>query len=299
MMDYHIPALLKESVDGLNIRPAGIYVDLTFGAGGHSLEILKRLKTGKLIAFDQDIDAEKNVEADNKLIFARGNFRYFQNFLRYFGYPKVDGIIADLGISSFHIDNPERGFSYRFDSPIDMRMNKDAGLTAAIVVNTYDQKRLSVIFSSFGEVENPGRLAEAIVVKRKGAEIETTGQLLEAIKDCIPGRNENKYLSKVFQAIRIEVNNEIEVLKMMLEKTPWVLNKNGRLVVLTYNSLEDRIVKNFMKSGKFEGEADKDIYGNVNVPFEPVNKKPIIPGEQELSINNRARSAKLRIATRI
>jgi 16S rRNA (cytosine1402-N4)-methyltransferase len=297
-MDYHTPALLKESIEGLKIKPGGVYIDLTYGAGGHSKEIIKKLKTGKLIAFDQDSDAEKNVVGDDRLIFVRSNFRFFYNFIKYYGFSKVDGIIADLGISSFHIDNPERGFSYRFDGVLDMRMNKDSVLTAKTVINTYDQNRLIQILSDYGEVENPGKLAQIIINKRKLNEIVTTGQLRDAISVCIPRHNENKYLSKVFQAIRIEVNNEIEVLKKMLLITKDVIRKDGRLVIITYNSLEDKIVKNFIRKGKFEGDIEKDFYGNINVPFEQVNKKPIIPNEEEIEMNNRARSAKLRIAVK-
>jgi len=295
-MDYHTPALLNESIEGLSIKPGGIYVDLTFGSGGHSKEIIKKLKTGKLIAFDQDADAEKNVIDDKRLIFVRSNFKFFNNFIKYHGFSMVDGIIADLGISSFHIDKPERGFSYRFDGILDMRMNGDSLLTAKTVINSYDKEKLSYIFSTYGEVENTGKLVYVIMKNRLAGEIATTGKLREAISECIPRYNENKYLSKVFQAIRIEVNDEIETLKKTLIITKEVIKKDGRLVIITYNSLEDRIVKNYIRKGKFEGDADKDLYGNINVPFEQVNKKPIIPGEKEVKINNRVRSAKLRIA---
>ena len=298
-MVYHTPALLIESIENLNIKPDGIYVDLTFGAGGHSKEILKRLSTGKLIAFDQDSDAERNTIEDDRFVFVRSNFRFFVNFLKYYGHTKVDGIIADLGISSFHIDNPERGFSYRHDSELDMRMNKSSELTAKTVLNTYSYERLKQIFLNFGEVENAAKLSDIIVKYRLENEIKTTGQFREIISDCLPKYNDNKYLSKVFQALRIEVNNEIDTLKQMLLKTADVLNKGGRLVIISYNSLEDRIVKNFFRKGKFEGEIDKDFYGNVNVPFGQVNKKPIIPDEKETTENNRIRSAKLRIAEKL
>lgn len=295
-MIYHVPALLKESIDGLNIKPDGIYVDLTFGGGGHSKEILLRIKTGKLIAFDQDEDSEQNIIKDDKLIFIRSNFRFFYNFLKYYGFNQVDGIIADLGISSYHIDNPERGFSHRFDNELDMRMNKNSKLTAKTILNTYDKEKLKYIFKEYGEVDNAYKLADTIVNHRTEKEIVSSKDFRDAILGCTPKFNENKYLSKVFQALRIEVNDEIEVLKQMLLKTKDALKKDGRLVIITYNSLEDRLVKNFIKMGKFEGEIDKDFYGNTNAIFEQINKKPIVSDINELNENNRVRSAKLRIA---
>jgi 16S rRNA (cytosine1402-N4)-methyltransferase len=296
---YHIPVLLSESVDGLNIKPDGVYVDVTFGGGGHSREILKRLTTGKLIGFDQDEAAAQNIINDKRFIFVNHNFRFIKNFLRYHGHPQVDGILADLGVSSHHFDDAQRGFSFRFDAPLDMRMDRDKPLTAETVVNTWSLDELTQIFREYGEIENARKLAITLVQAREAGAITTTGELAKAVEKCTPRHVENKYLAKLFQALRIEVNQEMEVLKQFLEQTPGLLKKEGRLVVITYHSLEDRLVKNFMKKGKFEGELEKDFYGNPLVPFELVNNKIIVASEEEIERNNRARSAKLRIAEKI
>jgi 16S rRNA (cytosine1402-N4)-methyltransferase len=295
---YHIPVLLKESVDALNIKPDGIYVDVTFGGGGHSKEILKRLTTGKLFGFDRDADAQKNAPDDAKFVFVQSNYRYLKNFLRYYKVDKVDGILADLGVSSHHFDTAERGFSYQADAELDMRMDLNSKLTAREVINKYDDKQLLDMFSHYGEVENSKQLVRAIVAYRATNEIGRVSELKTAIQSCTPKFKENQYLSKVFQAIRIEVNNELEALKEMLMQSVKVLKPEGRLVVITYHSLEDRIVKNFIKAGNFEGEAEKDFFGHTEVPLITVNKKLILPGEEENKRNSRARSAKLRIAER-
>lgn len=296
MCIYHKPVLLNESINGLNIKPDGIYVDVTFGGGGHAREILSRIKTGKLIAFDQDTDAGANDLNDSRFILIHANFKFFKNFLRYHGINEIDGLIADLGVSSHQFDTEQRGFSYRYDSALDMRMNKGRKLSASVLVNTYSDKQLFDVFVKYGEVENPKKLVNSIIAYRKNKRIETTAEFIEAIRTCYPKHIENKYLSKVFQAIRIEVNKETEVLKDLLVGSSQVIKKGGRLVVITYHSLEDRLVKNFVKNGKFEGEAEKDLYGNTSVPFQSINKKVIIPADDEISVNSRARSAKLRIA---
>ncbi|MFA8435603.1 MAG: 16S rRNA (cytosine(1402)-N(4))-methyltransferase RsmH [Marinifilaceae bacterium] len=298
MCTYHIPVLLKESIEGLDIKPDGIYVDVTFGGGGHSREIIKHLTTGKLIGFDQDVDAESNLIDDERFIFVRHNFRYFKNFLRYHGIDKVDGILADLGVSSHEFDVAERGFSFRFEGDLDMRMNQSASFTAADLVNEYEPEQLYRIFKFYGEVKNPGKLVRQIESYRKNHKIETICQFKEAIEPCVPKFKEKKYLAQVFQALRIEVNQEMDVLKEMLMQTPDVLKEDGRLVVITYHSLEDRLVKNFIRDGKFEGAAEKDFYGNVQVPLSAVNRKVILPTDEEIEMNGRARSAKLRIAKR-
>jgi len=294
--EYHIPVLLNESLDGLNINPAGVYVDLTFGGGGHSREILKRLTTGKLIGFDQDEDAEANVPKDDKFIFVRHNFRYYKNFLKYIGCEKVDGVLADLGVSSHEFDVAERGFSFRFDGDLDMRMNQSSDFTAADVLNQYKVEDLFKIFKLYGEVKNPGRLVRLIDEYRKSNTISTIQQFKEVIAPCVPKFKDHKYLAQVFQALRIEVNQEMEVLKEMLMQASDVLKPEGRLVVITYHSLEDRLVKNYVRDGKFEGGASKDFFGNIQTPLEAVNRKPITPSEEEIERNGRARSAKLRIA---
>lgn len=299
MDSYHIPVLLQQSIDGLDIKPDGIYVDCTYGGGGHSSEILSHLKNGKLVAFDQDADAIANKANDENLILVRGNFRYMRNYLRYEGFDKVDGILADLGVSSHHFDAEQRGFSFRFDAKLDMRMNQESELTAKKVINEYEVHQLKSIFRMYGEIKNVGRLVSAIDTYRKQNSIDTIAQFKEVIEPITPQKAQSKYLAKVFQAIRIEVNQEMEVLKEMLEATAQVLKPGGRLVVLTYHSLEDRLVKNFIKNGMFEGLPEKDLYGNVDVPFHAVNRKIIIPDEAELERNNRSRSAKLRIAERI
>lgn len=298
-MSYHTPVLLKESVDGLNIKPNGIYVDVTFGGGGHSREILKHLKTGKLVAFDQDDDALQNQIHDKRFLFAHHNFRFLKNFLKYYKIDQVDGIIADLGVSSHHFDQPERGFSFRFDGKLDMRMNQQARFSAADILNNYEEAEIAKIFWEYGELQNSRKLAHAIVSGRSGKKLVEIKDLVDLLMPFLPKHAEHKFLAKVFQALRIEVNREIEFLQNMLLQTIDVIKPGGRLVVLTYHSLEDRVVKNFIKTGKFEGEAEKDFYGNFKVPFIAVNRKVIIPGDKEINENNRARSAKLRIAEKV
>ncbi len=294
---YHVPVLLKESVDGMNIRPDGIYVDTTFGGGGHTREILSHLgEGGRLLGFDQDEDAEQNVPDDPHFIFVRSNFRYLSNFLRYHGISAVDAILADLGVSSHHFDDSERGFSFRFDGALDMRMNKRAGITAADIINTYDEERLADIFYLYGELKNSRKLASILVKTRSKQPVHTIGEFLDIIRPLFGREREKKELAKVFQALRIEVNQEMEALKEMLLAATEALKPGGRLVVITYHSLEDRLVKNIMKTGNFEGKAVTDFYGNVQTPFRLVNNKVIVPDEEELERNPRSRSAKLRIA---
>lgn len=296
---YHIPVMVDESLDGLNIKPDGIYVDATFGGGGHSKEILKRLNGGKLFAFDQDIDAGENAINDNQFVFFHQNYRYIKNFLRYYKIESVDGIIADLGISSHQIDCPERGFSFRYQSGLDMRMNRDYKNTAASILQNYSKQQLNFIFKEYGEIHNTRQLVNLIEEYRTSNRVGPINEFIEAISGCVPKQNPSKYLAKVFQALRIEVNNEIEVLKLFLQQTIENVKKNGRLVVLSYHSLEDRLVKNFIRSGKFTGEPEKDIYGNLIVPFRAVHKKVIVPCDAEMKKNPRARSAKLRIAQKL
>ena len=294
---YHIPVLLMPSIDGMNIRPDGIYVDMTFGGGGHSREILSRLGDGgRLLSFDQDEDAERNIVDNPHFTFVRSNFRYLKNFLRYHGIEQVDGILADLGVSSHHFDDSERGFSFRADGPLDMRMNKRAGITAADVVNNYSEERLAYIFYLYGELKNSRKIASVLAKARAVQPINTIGEFLEVIKPLFGREREKKELAKVFQALRIEVNHEMEALKEMLCATAEVLRPGGRLVVITYHSLEDRLVKNMMKTGNVEGKMEKDFYGNVETPFRLVNNKVIVPDEEEIAANPRSRSAKLRIA---
>ena len=294
---YHVPVLLEQSIDGLDIKPAGIYVDVTFGGGGHSKEILKHLgKDGRLLSFDQDADAERNIVDDKRFTFVRSNFRYLQNFLRYYGVEQIDGLLADLGVSSHHFDESERGFSFRADGPLDMRMNKRAGLTAADVVNDYTEEKLADVFYLYGELRNSRKLANLICKAREKQKIESIVAFLEVIKPLFGKEREKKELAKVFQALRIEVNQEMEALKEMLLASTEVLNPHGRLVVITYHSLEDRLVKNLMKTGNVEGKADKDFYGRVNTPYALVNNKVIVPTDEEIERNPRSRSAKLRIA---
>lgn len=296
-LTYHVPVLLKESVDGMNICPNGTYVDVTFGGGGHSREILSRLeKDGRLLGFDQDEDAERNIVDDPRFIFVRSNFRYLHNFLRYHNIEEVDAILADLGVSSHHFDDSERGFSFRFDGALDMRMNKRAGLTAADVVNTYAEERLADIFYLYGELKNSRKLASVIVKARANGQIKTIGEFLEIIKPLFGREREKKELAKVFQALRIEVNQEMEALKEMLTAATEALKPGGRLVVITYHSLEDRMVKNIMKTGNVEGKTTQDFFGNLQTPFKLVNNKVIVPDEEEIERNPRSRSAKLRIA---
>ena len=292
---YHIPVLLMPSVDGMNIRPDGTYVDMTFGGGGHSREILSRLgEGGRLLGFDQDEDAEQNIVNDPHFTFVRSNFRYLHNFLRYHGIEQVDAILADLGVSSHHFDDSERGFSFRFDGMLDMRMNKRAGCTAADIVNTYEEERLADIFYLYGELKNSRKLASVIVKARATRQISTIGDFLDIIKPLFGREREKKELAKVFQALRIEVNR-----KEMLYAATEALKPGGRLVVITYHSLEDRMVKNIMKTGNIEGKAEKDFFGNVQTPFRLVNNKVIVPDETEIERNPRSRSAKLRIAEKI
>lgn len=298
-MEYHRPVLLEESVEGLNIKPNGVYVDATFGGGGHSREILGRLKKGRLMGFDQDEDALGNIPDDKRFIFVRHNFRFLKNFLKYYGFSGIDGLLADLGVSSHHFDTPHRGFSFRFDGELDMRMNMQADFSAKDLVNTYSVDELAKLFRQYGELKNAGSLAKAIVAFRKNSTIESIRSFLEAIKDCLPKHNENQYLAKVFQAIRIEVNREITYLKEMLEQAAEMLNPGGRLVVISYHSLEDRIVKNFFRNGSFEAKTETDLFGNIIRPLKPVNRQVIVPDEEEININNRARSARLRIAEKI
>lgn len=294
---YHIPVLLKPSVDGLNIRPDGVYVDVTFGGGGHSREILSRLgENGRLLSFDQDEDAERNIVADPRFTFVRSNFRYLHNFLRYYNVEQVDGILADLGVSSHHFDDSERGFSFRFEGKLDMRMNKRAGMTASDVVNTYDEERLADLFYLYGELKNSRKLAAALVNARGMQKIETIGHFLDVIKPLFGRERERKELAKVFQALRIEVNQEMEALKEMLRSAIQALRPGGRLVVITYHSLEDRMVKNIMKTGNISGKMEQDFYGRIQAPLKVVNNKVIVPTEEEVERNPRSRSAKLRIA---
>lgn len=294
---YHIPALLTQSVDGLITRPEGTYVDVTFGGGGHSREILRRLSPdGRLLSFDQDEDAERNIVDDQRFTFVRSNFRYLRNFLRYHQVEEVDGILADLGVSSHHFDDSERGFSFRFDGALDMRMNKRAGMTAADIVNTYDEERLANVFYLFGELKNSRKLAAALAKARASQPIATIGQFLDVVKPLFGREREKKELAKVFQALRIEVNHEMDALKEMLAAATQALRPGGRLVVITYHSLEDRLVKNLMKTGNVEGKEDKDFFGRVNTPFRLVNNKVIVPDQDEVERNPRSRSAKLRIA---
>lgn len=294
---YHIPVLLKESVDAMAIRPDGTYVDVTFGGGGHSREILSRLgEGGRLLGFDQDQDAERNIVNDPHFIFVRSNFRYLHNFLRYHSIEGVDAILADLGVSSHHFDDSERGFSFRFDGQLDMRMNKRAGATAADVVNTYEEERLADLFYLYGELKNSRRLASVIVKARSGQKIQTISEFLEIIKPLFGREREKKELAKVFQALRIEVNQEMETLKEMLTAATEALKPGGRLVVITYHSLEDRMVKNIMKTGNVEGKVTQDFFGNLQTAYRLVNNKVIVPNEEEIARNPRSRSAKLRIA---
>ena len=294
---YHIPVLLAPAVDGLDIRPDGIYVDVTLGGGGHTREILRRLGPGgRLLGFDQDEDAEGNIPDDPRFTFVRSNFRYLHNFLRYHGIDHIDGLLADLGVSSHHFDDSQRGFSFRFDGALDMRMNKRAGQTAADVVNTYDEERLANVFYLYGELKNSRKLAAVLAKARANAPVATIGQFLDIVKPLFGREREKKELARVFQALRIEVNHEMEALREMLQAATEALRPGGRLAVITYHSLEDRLVKNLMKTGNVEGKVEKDFYGNVQTPFRLVNNKVITPDEDEVARNPRSRSAKLRIA---
>ena len=296
---YHDPVMLSECIGGLDIRPDGVYVDVTFGGGGHSRAILERLTTGHLYAFDQDEDAAANAFDDERFTFIPQNFKYFKNFIQlYQGAAKVDGVIADLGVSSYQFDTPEKGFSTRFDGPLDMRMSQLTPNDAATVVNTYDQADLTRIFLLYGEMQQPQLVAADIVVARANEPIETTEQLKAAVQRRLPRGKENKVLAQLFQALRIEVNQELEALTAFLGQCPDVLKPGGRLVVMSYHSLEDRLVKNFMKTGNAEGKEEKDFYGNLITPYHIITRKPIVPSDEEIERNGRARSAKLRIAER-
>jgi len=296
---YHNPVLLQKSVEGLNIISSGNYVDVTFGGGGHSKAILQQLIDGKLIAFDQDADALKNTIDDERFVLINNNFQFLKNFLRLHKLEKVDGILADLGVSSHQFDVPERGFSTRFDAPLDMRMNNSQPVKAADIVNTYSEEELKRLFRDYGEIKNSGCFSRAITEARELKPINTTSELIECIHKCYPQHKKNKFLAQVFQALRIEVNDEMQTLKLLLEQANELLAPGGRLVVISYHSLEDRLVKNFIKSGNFKGIVEKDFYGNPIVSFKQITRKPIMPDELEIKNNSRARSAKLRIAEKI
>ena len=296
---YHTPVMLKECIEGLNIKPNGTYIDVTFGGGGHSREIMKHLGAdGQLLAFDQDVDAQQNIIADDRFTFIDQNFRYIKNFTRLHGAVPVDGILADLGVSSYQFDQAERGFSIRFDAELDMRMNQGSGISAKYVVNTYSEAELHRIFGIYGEIQNAKSLANTIVMARLIAPIVTIADLKNAISARIPKGKENKYLAQVFQALRIEVNQELEALKDFLVQAADILVSGGRLVVMSYHSLEDRLVKNFIAKGKFSGEVEKDFFGNDQKPLDAVSRGAITASEEEIKLNNRARSAKLRIAVK-
>jgi 16S rRNA (cytosine1402-N4)-methyltransferase len=299
MTVYHLPALLNESIAGLNLRPEGIYVDVTFGGGGHSRAILDRLTSGRLIAFDQDTDAEANKIDDERFTLLNQNFRYLKNNLRYLGISEIDGLIADLGVSFHQFDQPERGFSFRSDAELDMRMNRQATVKASDILRTYEEERLADVFYKYGELTNSRKLAAAIVKARAAQPVRTVSDLMTALSGMVPPREENKFYARLFQSLRIEVNHEMEALTEMLQQALELLKPGGRLAVITYHSLEDRLVKNFIRTGNFEGESEKDFYGNVTVPLKAVNRKVIVPTEEEISNNSRARSARLRIAEKI
>ena len=299
-MEYHKPALLKESVDGLAMVGEGKYVDVTFGGGGHSKEILSRLSgEGRLFAFDQDPDAEQNKLDDDRFFLINQNFSFLKNFLRMYNAVPVDGVLADLGVSFHQFDVPERGFSFRFSGPLDMRMDQKRKLTAAKVVNEYSVEKLEKIFKEYGELRNARQVVNRIEVARREEEIKTVEELKTLFKGMVPEKVEHKFLAQIFQALRIEVNEELKVIQDLLEQTVEVLKEGGRMSVITYHSLEDRLVKNFFKTGNVEGKVEKDFFGNLIRPMEPENRKPIIPSAEEVKENNRARSAKLRIAEKV
>lgn len=295
---YHVPVLLNESIDGLALKSGGIYVDVTFGGGGHSREILSRLTGGaRLFSFDQDADAENNIPADAEgFTFVRSNFRYLKNWMRYYGIDHIDGLLADLGVSSHHFDDAERGFSFRFDAPLDMRMNKRAGMTAADILNTYDEEQLADVFYIYGELKNSRRIAAAVAKARTTKKIATTNDFMDITAPLFKREREKKDMTKLFQALRIEVNHEMDALKEMLLAATELLAPEGRLSVITYHSLEDRIVKNIMKAGNAAGKVEQDFFGHIQTPFRLVNNKVITPSDEELEKNPRSRSAKLRIA---
>ena len=297
---YHVPVMLNECMEGLSILPNGTYVDVTFGGGGHSREILNRLGAdGHLYSFDQDADAEKNIIGDARFTFVRSNFRYLKNFMQYHKVDGVDGLLADLGVSSHHFDDKDRGFSFRFEGALDMRMNTRSGKTAADIINTYSESDLADVLYLYGELKNARKLASVLVRARATKPLETITDLLELIKPYTTREKEKKFLAQVFQALRIEVNDEMKALKEMLLQALAVLKPNGRIVVMTYHSLEDRLVKNFFKTGNFEGKSTQDFYGNFQTPFALINNKIIIPSEEEVDLNPRSRSAKLRIAAKL
>jgi 16S rRNA (cytosine1402-N4)-methyltransferase len=297
-MSYHEPVLLQACIEGLNIRPDGVYVDVTFGGGGHSKAIISHLENGRLIGFDQDADARNNIPADPKFTFIAQNFRHLKKYLRFYGIRQIDGLLADLGVSSHQFDEADRGFTFREDAALDMRMNQSGGKSAKELLNEYSPEDLARIFRTYGELNNAWKLAQAIAGARIARPIETTHQLREILMPFVPKKQWHKFLAQVFQAIRIEVNEEMDVLKELLEQCAEVIKPGGRLVVISYHSLEDRLVKNYIRCGKFEGEAEKDFYGNLLVPFQAVNRKPMVPGDEEQNSNPRSRSAKLRIAER-
>lgn len=297
---YHTPVLLDESVTALNIKPDGVYVDATFGGGGHSREILRRLgPKGALISFDRDTDAIKNAPDDNRLILVHNNFRFVENFVHYNGFKHVDGVLADLGVSSHQFDSGERGFSFRFDAPLDMRMNQLAKKNAADIINTYEQEDLARLFKIYGEIDKPRKAAELICSARSKKPIETTGELSKAVERMYNSNTEHKFLAKLYQALRIEVNMEMQALEEFLKGAYSVLAPGGRLSVITYHSLEDRMVKNFIKTGNTAGEVNKDFFGKIESPFDIITRKPILPAEEEIQRNTRSRSAKLRVAEKI
>lgn len=297
---YHIPALLPEALDGLDIRPGGVYVDVTFGGGGHSRGILGRLGTeGRLYGFDRDLDARANVPDDPRFIFVHSNYRYLSNFLRYHGEDKLDGILADLGVSFHHFDDAERGFSFRSDAPLDMRMNRGGGITAAQIVADYDETALENIFRSYTDLKRPRAVAKAIVTARAKEPVDTTFRLADAVRPTLNPRQEKKEMAQVFQALRIETNGESTALRRFLESTPSLLRAGGRLAVITYHSIEDRMVKNFMRTGNVEGIEDKDFFGRVSTPWRLITRTPVTPSEEEVERNPRARSAKLRVAEKL
>lgn len=299
-MSYHVPVLLSRSIEGLNIKPDGIYVDVTFGGGGYSREILSRLsEEGRLCAFDQDEDALKNRIDDSRFELFHHNFRYMKNVLRFSGVNGVDGIVADLGISSYQIDTPDKGFSTRFESLMDMRMDRRGTVTAADVLNTYDLEALTRVFRLYGEIDNAFKLANVIVKARGEAGISDSGEFKKMISGCLPRGRESKYLAQLFQALRIEVNDELGALKELLVQSVEMLNEGGRLVVISYHSLEDRLVKNFMRSGNIDGVIEKDFYGNVLTSLKVITRKPIVSDDDELTLNPRSRSAKLRVAEKV
>lgn len=299
MTAYHLPALLEESIAGLNLRPDGVYVDVTFGGGGHSRAILSHLTTGRLIAFDQDLDAAVNIINDERVTFLNQNFRYLKNNLRYLGYKEIDGLIADLGVSFHQFDEQERGFSFRSDAQLDMRMNRKSGLRASDLLRTYDEEQMASVFYRYGELDNSRKIARAVVKARQTKPVVTVKDLSEAVESLVPFNQENKFYAKLFQSLRIEVNREMDALTDMLTQALQILKPGGRMVVITYHSLEDRLVKNFIRTGNFDGTAEKDFYGNLLVPFRAINRKVIVPSEEEVAKNNRARSARMRIAEKI